>query len=301
MASPVGPVDTVVTTFLERAQAVKTFLDHVRSSLNFVNHARTQHLSLKSLLLALSAIAAAANSTEICNRIVECAFPTDLEADLLFEARARAATSTQRRLLVQAYECFFAYLVQDRWNVLASTTESDHAKLNCILTLVVRLGLRNASERTFQVMTALWIMATRGVNALHSMDPHSLHESFKHVKIAFRQLVQNEDKPSVRCLHLPHDVDSFVSNYPTLAAGEFHEMMPILCPIPAQQLMQAANKVPMRKSCALLSTNVLDLQGSAGVNGNMARQVMAMLPMLKQMLSIEAPRLAEFRPPLAPS
>ena len=136
----------------------------------------------------------------------------------------------QRRRGLQKFTEILNYGDDAFWVALTSADTGSTTKLQCIMSLAIRLGLRLPSEPTLKALCSAWVVATHPASSLHVMEQQTKSVFFKHVKVAFDNLRRRAAEPMVWISELPADPLCFLRDYPSMfSAAYIGEAKPIPC------------------------------------------------------------------------
>ena len=183
------------------------------------------------------------------------AFPLATEKDSLLKpivGKAAAlpvepAVEAGRKVL-QDYTALHSYLPASLWEVLQSAEVSASAKLERCLVHCGNLGLRNPSEGSMQVLTAIYMLCNDGQDNFDRMAPAMRMQTYKAIKSEFKRICTHMPPPAVRLQNLPVDPNVFKGSAPTLWALAFQDDEPAPSKFTVATSQRAVACIPMRLS-----------------------------------------------------
>ena len=97
-----------------------------------------------------------------------------------------AITTKNARIVLQDYRNIDQYFTKEEWELLLSSDAPTTVKLELIGGRAQQLGLRAATEPTWQRITGLWLAASEGIDASLAQTATTKHQAFCHVKKAVK-------------------------------------------------------------------------------------------------------------------
>jgi hypothetical protein len=174
--------------------------------------------------------------------------PWSSEEDLerLHTAISTASTSQQAsrntfRVPNQNYETLFRYYTAAHWN--ASQEFSEEARF-AFVKLAVALGMRNPTEKSVQVLTAIVLIIELGIDKAKQLSPNMLNDRLKHIKKVVKQI--GKIRPSEYIETLPASPSLFQERHPQMYAAAYGDEMPTTCPIHCSDIEAVARTIPLR-------------------------------------------------------
>lgn len=173
----------------------------------------------------------------------------------LLADKTATITAVSGRSKLQNYTSLPGFLPKEAWSLLLSDRSSSQAKMDCIIAHTVRLQLRNPSEGSVQIMTAIYIASTEGLSAGVALCASTKYSMLKQVKRIFK----NTAKPMAEeyMLELPSTPDGFRKAFPVLYERLFTESPPTQCPLDTTHLGSLAASIPMRSTSRLMGGSQL--------------------------------------------
>ena len=88
----------------------------------------------------------------------------------LAESDSRYAKKARRRRDQQDFEFITSYFTSEMWDTMLNAEVSADAKLLCIITHTIRMGLRLPTEPTHKLMCSLWTLISESTSTINRMD-----------------------------------------------------------------------------------------------------------------------------------
>ena len=241
---------------LERIDAVGRFL-HVLVGTAALEIARPQQVQvLRASILGLDRItldeAAKANEKIMGFTFLMAAEKDDLLQAIVGKAAAAvplepAGAEAVRRVL-QDYTALHSYFPASLWEVLQSAEVTASSKLERCLIHCGNLGLRNPSEGSMQILTAVYMLCHDGQASFERMAPALRMQTCKAIKAEFKRMCTHLPPPPVRLQNLPCDPNALKVSAPTLWALAFPDEGPAPSKFSVAVLQCAVACIPMRLS-----------------------------------------------------
>ena len=176
-----------------RLQAVQRVLTSLAGapaySMHVSRHAATLRQLLTSAELLREMRSANEKMVELVDHVHAVGFPADVEADLVGTLHDRvmdgAASGKGSGGGFQDYTLGFNYIGPKRWEYLVSKGFTKSAKLSTLISFFVSLGLTTPSERTFGMLTGIYLCCIHSEEALDALDSEDRKDSLKYVKGGF--------------------------------------------------------------------------------------------------------------------
>jgi hypothetical protein len=161
-------------------------------------------------------------------RVMESLSPVDL------------VVAPTRRRHQQSYLTVYEMFTLAKWHVLKST-EPAGLKLEIILLMAIRLGLRCPSEPTYKILTTLWLVMSEPPDKLDTIPKHVKETMYDYVKKEFARARKRAPTPIVYLDDLPASPLELFNKHPTLyasvyGAGDQHDP-PVPCAINVQLVL----------------------------------------------------------------
>ncbi|CAK0804753.1 unnamed protein product, partial [Prorocentrum cordatum] len=129
------------------------------------------------------------------------------------------------RMAQQDYECIFGYLTAGSWHQLARTDVPEEAKLNVLVDVAISLGLRNPTEGTYQMLTAMWRMAVDGAETAKNLAWAAKYSYLQQTKRVFKR-----------------------QDHPGFFKQVYGDELPAACPAPEAAIRSAQATYPCRNT-----------------------------------------------------
>lgn len=160
---------------------------------------------------------------------------------------AEAETVAARRGL-QDYTLIINYMPESLLQTLRAETVDDLTKLETLLMHCISLGMRTPSEPTFQLLTALHVLDTSGIQQLSSTPLGMRYQVLQGVKQTFRKLLARSVQHCQHVHVLPSSPAEFAQTYPQLYAAAFANGHPVNATHCTATLARATAMIPMRNT-----------------------------------------------------
>lgn len=238
----------------QHLEAVGAFLRQIQGTPSFSSVLEQQRAHWLQQLEALPAMTVA-EAGAVASAIIGGPWPPEVSSGLL-EVAARksvrpaggeASLPSMRRPL-QDFRRVVAYINAKTWVSLQSEATPER-KLDILLDHLLQLGLRLPTEATFQVVTALFLAVTEGLERATGQGPAVKYNTLQFIKKGFKRCVRNSVEPPIWIAELPCDPRDCRSSFPAVWAVAFPEgEFPVACPIDAVGFGALVGSVPMRKT-----------------------------------------------------
>ncbi|CAK0799785.1 unnamed protein product, partial [Prorocentrum cordatum] len=152
------------------------------------------------------------------------------------------------RMAQQDYECIFGYLTAGSWHQLARTDVPEEAKLNVLVDVAISLSLRNPTEGTYHMLTAMWRMAVDGAEAAKNLARAAKYSYLQQTKRVFKRQVSRLPAPPVRLTELPTSPSTFCGNHPDFFKQVYGDELPAACPAPEAAIRSVQATYPCRNT-----------------------------------------------------
>ncbi|CAK0822153.1 unnamed protein product, partial [Prorocentrum cordatum] len=152
------------------------------------------------------------------------------------------------RMAQQDYECIFGYLTAGSRHQLALADVPEEAKLNVLVEVAISLGLRNPTEGTHQMLTAMWRMAVDGAEAAKNLAWAAKYSYLQQTKRVFKRQVSRLPAPPVRLIELPTSPSTFCENHPDFFKQVYGDELPAACPAPGAATRSVQATYPCRNT-----------------------------------------------------
>jgi len=261
-------------------KAVATFLSQVKHTAHFedVVAKQQEHFSRQVAPLKFSI----ADANEVMAAIQMGPWPERVAQALMAEVAAKTTESSHvGRVQNQDYKWMSNYLPSKLWSFLQDQTVHSNAKAEMLLQHGAKLGLKNPSEVTYQVLTAVLLACHEGLNKANSLIPSAKHENLLFVKSCFKRVMKSF-VPTTFVQELPQDVREFESKFPVLYQRAFENEPPAPCALDAAALSTLTNSIPMRKTHKQMSTPSFSQLQPVGAAPDMGQFMQLMRLMLQQ-------------------
>ena len=232
--------------------AVRSFIDQIKGTKAFDDVIKAQKVHFEQLLSGSSL--SMADAERVCVSLKSIQWPARVLEELLQLVAAKTlegGTSITTRCKLQDFQMLMHYFTQEHWAMLTNDRLSSHHKLQLIIGHMHALGLRNATEATFQTMTGVFLVATDGFAKLGSLLPNVKYTTLQHVKKTFKKAATSSCQVWVSTL--PRDPPAFKASFPQLYSDVFDMGPPTPCPFDAVQMEAMIATIPMRNSSKHLS------------------------------------------------
>jgi hypothetical protein len=127
-----------------------------------------------------------------------------------------------RRRASQSFEAMFQYGTEGFWQDLLAPSVTS-VKLDLLLQLAVRLGLRTPSEPTLKFMTSWWLVASESTRELGRLTAAQKHTYLLHVKGQFHALAKLLPDPLEHLAQLPSDPLTLLRDHGAMFHNVFAE------------------------------------------------------------------------------
>ncbi len=165
---------------------------------------RTQAAAFLSVLS--SATLTADHKADLTIGVLQCKWH-GLDATAVMQMLAAPVVGHRlglRRRASQSFEAMFQYGTEGFWQDLLAPSVTS-VKLDLLLQLAVRLGLRTPSEPTLKFVTSWWLVASESTRELGRLTAAQKHNYLLHVKNQFHALAKLLPDPLEHLAQLPSD------------------------------------------------------------------------------------------------
>ena len=228
---------------LARLAAIKPLLESLRHTAGFAGHAKVQAGSLTTLMAGVTF--EPEDVARICREITLCNWPQDIEILLVDRVSNSGLANPSSRVRLQNYEAFVNYVTPSRWTRMKAATIS--VVLSDLIELLVLLGCSHPTERTFQLLTALYALITIGQAAILDLPSLEKARYLRFVKDSFRRRAKFAGPPTFRIESLPYQASTFMETYPSYEPV-FEGEIPSMLPYDENLLKWLADSFPMRST-----------------------------------------------------
>lgn len=183
----------------------------------------------------------------------------DDTADALAEEVARRTnmecqkSGAQVRSKLQNYEALPNYLNQGQWAMLTSDRVNSSVKMEALIGHAAMLQLRHPSESSLQVLAAVFLASTDGLDKASALPPGVKYQTLQHIKKMVRSWAAKTHYQAV-ISELPSDPASFKQMHPGVWADVFSQGAPVPCAFDESRLKAVQLSIPMRSSSKMMAS-----------------------------------------------
>ena len=198
----------------------------------------------------------------------ESALPDKLRTKLLGAVanQTSAVPSVGGRVRLQNFEAISNYFTTEQWFCFSDLNVATEAKLDLLLDASVHLGLRNPTERTFQMLARLHQLAAQGPDKTRLMSFEQRFAAVQYAKRTLRRKTSSLPAPYKYIPTLPEDPADFQDDCPDIYTAVFGTNNPVRCPIPPATLQACQAAFPMRSTKTVVFFCALGSQRRDGGN-----------------------------------
>ena len=189
--------------------------------------------------------------------------------------QSQTQQTTSGRRVLQDFSFFWKYFTEVKLDLFMQSSD----KLSWLVKEATKLRLANPSERTYQVLTALVLMAGKNEDA----SPPIKYETLKAVKTAFARLKQTE--LAVGLQKLPEPSELAVTD-PSIARSFFGDAEAGKCCIDAVFFANLVDSIPMR--CTRKDSKVQSIRIDTGVDKKTMQFAETMAQQMQSMQYMQA-------------
>lgn len=236
----------MASEILSHVQAAHSILDAFRGKPKFATVSQSQRTKLHQLLLRIPHLANS-DFASIAKAVQEAKFDaTDEEVllDALAEASATKSTvpaaAGGSRKSLQDFQSFVHYLPASVWE------KAKEGHMQEVVSFVVLLGLRNATESTSRDIALIILFMTEGFEKTQQMPPDSKLALIKAVKQSLKTRAKGVCEPLVWISSLPKDPQEFRVKHQGLYDSIYGSDSPAPCRITEVAMEQLRLSTRMR-------------------------------------------------------
>ena len=152
---------------------------------------------------------------------------SELILSKLAESDARYAKKARRRRDQQDFEFMTSYFTSEMWDTMLNAEVSADAKLLCIITHTIRMGLRLPTEPTHKLMCSLWTLISESTSTINRMDVVTKALRLRRHKVEFNKLRDKVGDPIMWVQVLPSNPCDFTANFKPLYDLAFGTSPPV--------------------------------------------------------------------------
>ena len=145
----------------------------------------------------------------------------------LAESDSRYAKKARRRRDQQDFEFITSYFTSEMWDTMLNPEVSADAKLLCIITHTIRMGLRLPTEPTHKLMCSLWTLISESTSTINRMDVVTKALRLRRHKVEFNKLRDKVGDPIMWVQVLPSNPCDFTANFKPLYDLAFDTSPPV--------------------------------------------------------------------------
>ena len=143
---------------------------------------------------------------------------------------ASSGADRKRRREAQKHLHILNYGDAAFWDSFLSPDSSAASKLQVLMNLAIRLGLRLPSEPTCKMLCSAWVAATHSPTEMYSMEQSTKKVLLSHVKRSFDALRKRSAEPTIFIEDFPTDPLVYLRDYPAMyRAAYIADAKPIPC------------------------------------------------------------------------
>jgi len=152
---------------------------------------------------------------------------SELILSKLAESDSRYAKKARRRRDQQDCEFMTSYFTSEMWDTMLNAEVTDDAKLLCIITHTIRMGLRLPTEPTHKLMCSLWTLISESTSTINRMDVVTKTLRLRRHKVEFNKLRDKVGDPIMWVQVLPSNPCDFTANFKQLYDLAFGTSPPV--------------------------------------------------------------------------
>ena len=152
---------------------------------------------------------------------------SELILSKLAESDSRHAKKARRRRDQQDFEFMASYFTSEMWDTMLNEEVSADAKLLCIITHTIRMGLRLPTEPTHKLMCSLWTLISESTSTINRMDVVTKALRLNRYKTEFNKLRDKVGDPIMWVQVLPSNPCDFTANFKPLYDLAFGTSPPV--------------------------------------------------------------------------
>jgi hypothetical protein len=205
-----------------RLGAARLVLDEHFGTTSHELVSRTQAAALQSVLSG--ATLTAEQKADLAVGVLQCKWH-GLDATAVMQMLAAPVVGHRlgsRRRASQCFEAMFQYGTEEFWQDLLAPSVAS-VKLDLLLQLAVRLGLRIPSEPTLKFITSWWLVASEDTRELGRLTAGQKHTYLLHVKGQFHALAKLLPDPLEHLAQLPSDPLALLRDHGDMFRNVFAE------------------------------------------------------------------------------
>lgn len=168
---------------LARIGAARLVLEQVRGQAAHEHISRLQCGALCELFE--KAALSAEERAEVASKVIGLAWAADHGMRALGALTPAEQPGPKRRRAQQNFDAIVSYGTQAFWDHLGQASIVANAKLDAIIGLSIRLGLRCPSEHTLKLMNSLWLFCSEPTEELQRMSSQQKYTLLQHTKKEF--------------------------------------------------------------------------------------------------------------------
>ena len=217
------PAVPKMQTLNMRVGAARVALENSNGTPNHKNISTTQAAAVVSELKGVAFTPG--EKADFSAKVVELKWATQQDLDIVLECLTPGpcTPSAKRRRSQQDFRSVHLYGDETFWDALTSTSMGSAAKLQLLLQLAMRLGLRLPSEHSLKWLTSLWLFATNSEEDLIRMDAVGKAVFLKHTKNVMDGFRRTASDPFSWVHTLPGDPVEYLRDFPTLFKAAYGE------------------------------------------------------------------------------
>jgi hypothetical protein len=241
-------------SLIDRIDAVSRFLNSLAGNPAFEIARPAQAQALLSEIDRLSTLSLH-DGAVASEKITECLLWSAAEKNNMLTAivsksccAAAASLTDAGRRVMQDYTAVHGYFTNSLWNIITGQDVTPSKKLEMLLTHAANLGLRNPSESTMQLFSAVYLTVSEGA-AFEQWSPAARLQTYKALKAEFKRLVSKMPATNVHLQTLPSDPAEFKNTQRGLYDLAFPSTEgPVGSRILTVTLQRAMSIIPMRST-----------------------------------------------------
>lgn len=186
-----------------RIGAARLVLEQVRGQPAHEHISRLQCAALCELFEQVAP--SAEERAELASKIIGFHWAGDHGVRVLSALTPTEEPGPKKRRSQQNFDAMVSYGTQEFWDHLGDSAAVSNSKLDSIISMGIRLGLRCPSEHTLKLMNSLWVFCSEPNDRLQRMSSAQKYTLLQHTKREFDRARKLACEPPLYIQKLPEE------------------------------------------------------------------------------------------------